>query len=50
MYPRKLDNENKFSPNLVMAWAQMTKLNIEIVNKKNKLAEYSSEENNDTIR
>ena len=40
MYPRKLKHENKFNPELIINWMKMTKLDIDVANKKNKIAQY----------
>lgn len=42
MYPERLDDVNNFSPDLIMAWAQMTVISIEINNYERQLAEPES--------
>ena len=42
MYPDRLDDINNFSPDLIMAWAQMTVIGIEINNYEQQLAEPES--------
>ena len=49
MYPRKLDDEGKFTVDLVSNWKQMNKLEIIVTIKKNKLVEYP-DEGNEMIR